>query len=161
MFQGGASDVFRKRLKRVTESVHFPDDVWIEWNRNIGESGKRNMFQLLSDADFAFDFPGDLPWSYRFAEIVHFHTIPVRVNEFNPSWIMPFQHVIDWDAVSLVFDQSVIDTFNESVVEVLRSMKQSKVKEMRRMLSMVQTQCFGSWSAKVHCLLLDVQAGYM
>jgi len=77
-------------LDQIRPDINNKDIVFVSNGDHIF-----NYQNLLRNSTFTFLIDGDLPWSYRFLEVIKSGAIPVFVDaDWDP---LPFSQIIDWD----------------------------------------------------------------
>eukprot|EP00966_Prymnesium_polylepis_P199076 4613176-Prymnesium_polylepis.1 len=66
---------------------------------------------MLRSAHFGFAPRGDARFSYRFSELAASAVLPITFND----WALPFHQLIDWHAIGIVLNASILDRRVEQV----------------------------------------------
>ena len=73
--------------------------------RLLGNSTHQSFEGMLRSAHFGFAPRGDARFSYRFSELTASAVLPITFND----WALPFHQLIDWHAIGIVLNASVLD----------------------------------------------------
>lgn len=151
-------------MRELEKEGQSDDDVWVACTKGLGRQDmKTNMNDLLAHSTFGIDVAGDQSWAYRFAEIVHSGALILRIDNVGDKWTLPFQHIIDWQSITIQHDHTIFkdkETWSAEI-ERIRQNPSGQLEEMRRAAMNVYDHCFRTWEDKVNCLLLDVETAYL
>eukprot|EP01084_Bolivina_argentea_P292704 503278_1 len=168
VFQGANSNRIRYLLNKTLElyrqqSDQLMEDIYVYMTSFQGaKSAPISLYKLLQQTKFAFSLPGDRPWCYRFTEIMYFNAIPVRINQYKQELVFPYDDIINWGNISLVFDHSFVEHVDimRSMINIWRNISDDSINKMKSRLRYVYKRCFRSVDAKINCLLESISSTY-
>ena len=116
----------RKRCFDALQKYHNDKDFIICGSKN----SQYNYNDLINNSLYAFVIEGDLPWSYRFSEVISAGCIPIIIKS---DWeFLPFHHIINWDKYAIVIS---LEDIEHTIPDLLKNT--NKIIEMQHGLSII------------------------
>lgn len=125
--------------KKREHIIHCFEKYNNEKNIIIDRSNSKYDYDdLMKNSLFGLVVEGDLPWSYRFIEVINSGCIPIIIKPKNEN-ILAFHELIDYSLFSIVIHEEEIDNM---MVHILPNITEEKIKSMLYHLEIVNNKYF-------------------